>query len=147
MTTAIMTKDQIVIDKNLILNDYIPAPFWAMNPMTWQKYITQLDRDNQLVLRYYPFKWAYVHPNSAGEAVNFLQDFCVDDGLVSKESIESQLENLPSFESLFRGGSVDWVEPLGDEIPHPGFRMIGEWEPMAGTLINWPTFYPPLWTR
>ncbi len=107
MTTAIMTKDQIVIDKNLILNDYIPAPFWAMNPMTWQKYITQLDRDNQHVLRYYPFKWAYVHPNSAGEAVNFLQEIGVDEGEVSKDSIESHL-NRSSGEVLWTGRNR-WV--------------------------------------
>ena len=147
MMIEIMTKDQNVMDINLILNNYIPAPFWAMNPLTWQKYVKQLDWDDRRVLSYYPFRWAYVHPNSTGEAVDFLQDIRVDDGLVSRESIESQVEILPSFESLLMGDSVDWEEPLGDDLPPPGFRMIAEWEPMAGTLINWPTFYPPLWTR
>ena len=134
-----------MMDENLLLNKYIPAPFWAMNPQTWQKYVQQLSGEDRRVLRCYPFKWAYVHPNSAGEAVDFLQDIGVDGGEVGKDLVESQMEDLPSFESLVRDSSVDWQEPSGDEIPPPGFRMIAEWEPMAGTLINWPIFYPPLW--
>ena len=133
------------MDENLLLNKYIPVPFWAMNPLTWQKYVKQLSGEDRRVLSYYPFKWAYVHPNSAGEAVDFLQDIGIDKDQVGKELVESQMVDLPSFESLVRDSSVDWQEPSGDEIPPPGFRMIAEWEPMAGTLINWPIFYPPLW--
>jgi hypothetical protein len=136
---------QISTDENLLLNNYIPVPFWAMKPLTWQKYIKQLSPDDPRVLKYYPFKWAYVHPNSAGEAIEFLQDIGVDEGAVRQDSVENQWEILPSFESLVMNGSVDWGEPSGDDIPPPGFRIIAEWEPMAGTLINWPTFYPPLW--
>ena len=128
-----------------ILRSYIPAAFWAMDPVVWQGYVSEVKGDDRQVLSHYPFKWASAHPSDPQGAIDFLCDIGVDDGQVSLDSVEEQLANLPTFESLVSQGSVDWEEPRGDDIPPGGFRMIPEWEPMAGTLINWPTFYPPLW--
>ena len=133
------------MDDNLILNNYIPAPFWAMNPLTWQTYVDQLSGEDHRVLDYYPIKWAYIHPDNSSSALDFLREITLHKGEISQELIEKQYAKMPTFESLVKEGSVGWQEPMGDEIPAPGFRMIAEWEPMAGTLINWPTFYPPIW--
>ena len=133
------------MDEKLLLNNYIPAPFWAMNPLTWQTYVSQLSADGRRVLDYYPIRWAYIHPDSAASALDYLRAIGMHSDEITEDAIEGQFSKMPSFESLVENKSVDWQEPLGDEIPPPGFRMIAEWEPMSGTLINWPTFYPPIW--
>ncbi len=130
---------------HIIHQNYTPAPFWAMAPLAWQKYASSLKGEARSVLSCYPFKWALAHPCDSQEAVEFLQDIGLDKGQISPNVVEKQLAKLPTFESLVSQGSVDWEEAKEDDIPAGGFRMIPEWEAMAGTLINWPVFYPPLW--
>ena len=129
----------------MLLHNYLPTAFWAMEPAAWQEYVGELKGDARRVLAHYPFKWAFAPPCDSQQAVEFLRDIGVDDGRVSADLVEEQFADLPTFESLVSGGCVDWEIPTGDEIPPGGFRMIPEWEPMAGALMNWPTFYPPLW--
>jgi hypothetical protein len=45
---------KISTDEFLLRNKYIPVPFWAMNPLTWQKYVKELSTEDRRVLRYYP---------------------------------------------------------------------------------------------
>ena len=129
----------------ILLNNYLPTAFWAMDPIAWQEYVEALKGEARQVLAHYPFRWAFAPPCDSQQAVDFLRDIGLDDGRVSADLVGKQFTGLPTFESLVSWGSVDWEVPSGDEIPPGGFRMIPEWEPMAGALINWPTFYPPLW--
>ena len=132
--------------QDVIRRNFIPMPFWAMDPAIWQAFARALRGEARAVLSCYPFKWAFAHPHSAQGALEFLQDIGVDDeGRVSAAGVQEQFATLPTFESLLRQGCVDWEKAEVDDTPVDGFRMIPEWEPMAGTLINWPTFYPPLW--
>ena len=134
-----MTLDEI------IYRNYTPTPFWALDPVVWQDLVSALDGENRAVLASYPFKWAFTHPNDSRGAVEFLEGIGVGGERVRVDAIERLASGLPTFESLISKGSVDWKKPSINDVPVDGFRMIPEWEPMAGTLINWPTFYPPLW--
>ena len=133
------------MDKSLLLNAYIPAAFWAMDSHLWQEYLDELPNEHHDVLSVYPFKWAHAWPRNPQSALDFLRDIGVDDGQTTADAIEAQYVQLPAFEELIAQGAVDWEEPRGNMVPSHGFRMVAEWEPMAGTLINWPVFYPPLW--
>jgi agmatine deiminase len=129
----------------LIRQNYLPMPFWAMDPAAWQAYASALKGKARSVLTQYPFKWAFAHPHDAPSAVEFLRDIGADENRVGVDLVAEQFARLPTFDSLVQREAVDWEEADRDDIPAGNFRMIPEWEPMAGTLINWPTFYPPLW--
>lgn len=131
--------------KDVIYRCYVPTPFWAMDPIEWGCYVSALKAEQRSVLACYPFRWAFARPADALEAADFLQDIGVDEGEVNPDAVEVQFAKLPSFSSLVRQGAVDWDIPDQDDVPPPGFRAIPEWEPMAGTLMTWPVFYPPLW--
>ena len=125
--------------------NYVPYPFWAMDQEFFFKYANELKKDDRGLLSYYPFKWAYVPPHDSTGAVEFLRDIGVDDGKVTRETVAAKFKNLTSFEGLEKEGTVQWGGDILYDNPPPGFRMIPEWEPMAGVLLNWPTLYPPLW--
>lgn len=124
--------------------NYIPHPFWSMDQIEWLKYVNELRGEHRNVLSQFPFKWAYAPPDSATSALQFLRDMDVGSDNVSSDSIDRYHDELPTFEELLKNGSVEWAGESSAE-PAYGFRMIPEWEPMAGILINWPIFYPPLW--
>ena len=106
-----------MIDENLLLNNYIPAPFWAMNPLTWQTCLNQLDGNGRRVLDYYPIRWAYIYPDSAASALDFLRAIGMHSDEITEDAIEEQLSKMPTFDSLVENKRVSWQEPLGDEIP------------------------------
>ncbi|MBW2056163.1 MAG: agmatine deiminase family protein [Deltaproteobacteria bacterium] len=124
---------------------FYPFPFWAMDQKIWYRYVQALRGDDRRNLSSYPFKWAYVPPDSPEEAVEFLNDTGTEIDLVSADSVLGKLENMLDFEGMRRQGLVEWRDARTGEEPADGFRMIAEWEPMAGVLLNWPIFYPPLW--
>jgi agmatine/peptidylarginine deiminase len=109
------------------------------------KYANELPGDDRSMLAYYPFKWAYVPPHDSAAAVEFLRDIGVDDGEVNAAAVAAKFDNMTSFERLAQKGTVQWGGDILYDNPPPGFRMIPEWEPMTGVLLNWPTLYPPLW--
>ena len=125
--------------------NYIPLPFWGVDQEYWYQYVNALKEDDRDVLSYYPFRWAFAPPHDAVTSVEFLRGIGVDDERVSADAVEAQCETLPTFAELQARGSVEWGDGAFDENPPPGFRMIPEWEPMAGALFHWPVFYPPLW--
>lgn len=125
--------------------NYVPYPFWAMDQEFFFKYANDLQDDDRILLGYYPFKWAYVPPQDSSSAVEFLRDIGVDDGSVTAEAVAAKFDNMTSFAKLEQQGAVQWGGDILDGVPPPGFRMIPEWEPMAGVLFNWPTLFPPLW--
>jgi agmatine/peptidylarginine deiminase len=125
--------------------NYVPYPFWAMNQEFFFKYANEIQGNNRALLNYYPFKWAYVPPHDSSNAVEFLHDIGMDDGKVNAEAVAAKFENMISFDKLKQQGVVQWGGDRLDGVPPPGFRMIPEWEPMAGVLFNWPTLFPPLW--
>jgi len=121
-----------------ILKNYIPCPFWDMDQEYWYQYVNDLKGDQRDVLSCYPFRWAFAPPHDAATSVQFLRDIGVDGDQVLLEAVEKQFQDLPTFEGLQEQGAFD-------ENPPPGFRMVPEWERMAGVLLHWPVFYPPLW--
>jgi agmatine/peptidylarginine deiminase len=125
--------------------NYVPYPFWAMDQEFFFKYATDLKGDDRGLLSYYPFKWAHVPPHDSASAVEFLHDIGVDDGRVTAEAAAARFESMTSFEQLEQEATVQWGGDILYDNPPPGFRMIPEWEPMTGVLLNWPTLYPPLW--
>lgn len=125
--------------------DFWPVPFWGMDHRLWMQYVESLEGEKRRVLALYPFKWAYDPPHDSGTAVEFLREIGVNDDRVSADSVQTAFEGMTTFENLEHQGKVEWREPGADEGPADGFRMIPEWEPMAGVLLNWPTFYSPLW--
>jgi agmatine/peptidylarginine deiminase len=125
--------------------NYVPYPFWAMDQEFIFKYANELPGDDRSMLAYYPFKWAYVPPHDSAAAVEFLRDIGVDDGEVNAAAVAAKFDNMTSFERLAQKGTVQWGGDILYDNPPPGFRMIPEWEPMTGVLLNWPTLYPPLW--
>ena len=125
--------------------NYVPYPFWAMDQEFIFKYANELTGDDRSQLAYYPFKWAYVPPHDSASAAEFLRDIGVDDGEVSAAAVAAKFENMTSFELLKQERTVQWGGDILYDNPPPGFRMIPEWEPMTGVLLNWPTLYPPLW--
>jgi hypothetical protein len=125
--------------------NYVPYPFWAMDQEFFFKYANDLTGDDRSQLVYYPFKWAYVPPCDSAAAAEFLRDIGVDEDRVTAEAVAAKFENMTSFEQLELGGTVQWGGGILYDNPPPGFRMIPEWEPMTGVLLNWPTLYPPLW--
>jgi agmatine deiminase len=125
--------------------NYVPYPFWAMDQEFIFKYANDLTGDDRSQLAYYPFKWAYVPPHDSAAAVEFLRDIGVDDGEVNATAVAAKFETMTSFELLKQEGTVQWGGDILYDNPPPGFRMIPEWEPMTGVLLNWPTLYPPLW--
>jgi agmatine deiminase len=122
-----------------------PVPFWAMDQQIWYRYINSLPDQDRRDLDAYPFKWAYAPPYDGKTAVQFLNEIGIDKDLVSVDAVQEAFEGMPTFENLIRQGVVEWGVPGTDDHPAAGFRMIPEWEPMTGVLLNWPTFYPPLW--
>jgi agmatine/peptidylarginine deiminase len=125
--------------------NYVPYPFWAMDQEFFFKYANDLTGDDRSQLGYYPFKWAYVPPHDSSTAAEFLRDIGVEADRVTAEAVTEKFENMTSFELLAQEGTVQWGGDILYDNPPPGFRMIPEWEPMSGVLLNWPTFYPPLW--
>ncbi len=125
--------------------NYVPMPFWSMDHEKWLKYANDLKGDDRKVLSYFPFKWPYVPANDAATAKQFLDEIAVGSDNISPDSIENCYRNLPTFEKLKKKRSVEWSEREFSDDPGYNFRMIPEWEPMAGVLLNWPIFYPPLW--
>jgi agmatine/peptidylarginine deiminase len=125
--------------------NYVPYPFWAMDQEFIFKYANELPGDDRSMLAYYPFKWAYVPPHDSAAAVEFLRDIGVDDGEVNAAAVAAKFDNMTSFERLAQKGTVQWGGDILYDNPPPGFRMVPEWEPMTGVLLNWPTLYPPLW--
>jgi len=125
--------------------NYVPYPFWAMDQGFFFKYANDLRGNNRTILQYYPFKWAYVPPHDGPSGMEFLKDIGVDDGNVTVEAVEDIHEKMTSLEELMQQGVVQWGGDILENMPPPGFRMIPEWEPMTGVLLNWPTLYPPLW--
>ena len=125
--------------------DFWPVPFWAMDHRSWMQYVESLEGEERRVLALYPFRRAYDPPHDSGTALEFLREIGVDGGQVSADAIQSAFEGMTTFDQLERQGKVEWRVPRVDEEPADGFRMIPEWERMAGVLLNWPTFYPPLW--
>ena len=125
--------------------NYVPYPFWAMDQEFFFKYANDLTGDDRSQLAYYPFKWAYVPPHDSSTAVEFLRDIGVEADRVTAEAVAEKFENMTSFELLEQEGTVQWGGDILYDNPPPGFRMIPEWEPMSGVLLNWPTLYPPLW--
>jgi agmatine/peptidylarginine deiminase len=125
--------------------NYVPYPFWAMDQEFIFKYANDLAGDDRSQLAFFPFKWAYVPPHDSVAAVEFLRDIGVDDGEVNAAAVAAKFEPMTSFELLKQEGTVQWGGDILYDNPPPGFRMIPEWEPMTGVLLNWPTLYPPLW--
>jgi agmatine/peptidylarginine deiminase len=125
--------------------NYVPYPFWAMDQEVFFKYANDLAGSDRNLLSYYPFKWAYVPPHDSLSAQEFLINIGMDGGAVTAEAIAEKFENMISFEQIAQEGTVQWGGDILNDNPPPGFRMIPEWEPMAGVLLNWPTLYPPLW--
>lgn len=125
--------------------NYVPYPFWAMDQEFFFKYANDLKGDDRNLLSYYPFKWAFVPPYDSTSAMEFLHDIGVDEGKVTAQAVAAKFENMTSFEDLKQQDAVQWGGEILDGVPPPGFRMIPEWEPMTGVLLNWPTLYPPLW--
>jgi hypothetical protein len=127
------------------LENYALYPFWSMVQEDWFRYVRGLRDDQRHVLSVYPFRWAYVPPHDPQTAVAFLRDIGVDRDQVQPEDVEVQAQKLPSFNELLDQGMVTWANGGYDPDAPAGFRMIPEWEPMAGVLYNWLVFYPPLW--
>ena len=125
--------------------NYAPIAFWSMDNSIWTKYVNNLEEDDRDTLSYFPFKWSYVPPHDAKTAKLFLEDISVGSEDIGLDAIESQFEKLPKFEDLISSGTIQWSDREYSDTPGTGFRMIPEWEPMAGTILNWPVFYPPLW--
>ena len=125
--------------------NYIPFPFWSLDQRVWYDYVAALRGDERDVLRCYPFKWAFAPPHNGVSAVAFLDDIGVRPTSLGSDDIEQQMAALPAFEELEARGTVQFRVAGPNETPAAGFRMIPEWETMSGVLINWPTFYPPLW--
>jgi agmatine deiminase len=116
-----------------------------MEQRLWQEYVASLEGEDRRVLDLYPFRWVYARPHDAERALEFLRQIGLDENGPHAGVIQTVYEGLTTASELERQGRVDWRghEP-GDE-PTVAFRMIPEWETMAGVLLNWPTFYPPLW--
>ena len=125
--------------------DFWPVPFWAMDQRIWYQYVDSLDDQHRRDLDVYPFKWAYTPPFDAETGVRFLNEIGVDKGRVGADAVQDQFQGMPTFEELLLQGVVEWGAPDADDTPSDGFCMIPEWAPMMGVLLNWPTFYPPLW--
>jgi agmatine deiminase len=128
-----------------INKSFWPAPFWAMDQRIWFKYVNSLEDKERRTLDAYPFKWAYAPPYDGQTAVQFLQEIGVAADLVNADAVQAVFDGMPTFDELLAYGVVRWGTPDADDHPADGFRMIPEWEPMLGVLLNWPTFYPPLW--
>jgi agmatine/peptidylarginine deiminase len=116
-----------------------------MDQRIWHEFVNSLTDRERPQLDRYPFKWAYGPPYDAKTATQFLRDVGVDEDRVSEHAVQEACEILPAFEELILQGAVDWQSPDTGDSPVDGFRLIPEWEPMLGVLLNWPTFYPPLW--
>lgn len=124
---------------------YMTYPFWDMRQSYWYGYLDGLKQEERDVLAQYPVKWAYFPPRDAKAAVEFLHEIRVDGERVQPAKIEEHRSRMPTFDDLKARGSVAWSDGPYDAAPSYGFRQIPEWEPMAGVLLHWPIFYPPLW--
>lgn len=125
--------------------NYVPCPFWAMDSGEWLKYAEGLKGADRELLSSIPFKWAFVPPNDAATAVQFMREIGVAKDEVNEDVVENIHESMPTFEELVAGDSVNWSRCNESEAPTYRFRMTPEWEKMAGVILNWPVFYPPLW--
>jgi hypothetical protein len=96
----------------LIRQNYLPMPFWAMDPAAWQAYASALKGKARSVLAQYPFKWAFAHPHDAPSAVEFLRDIGVDEYRVGADLVEDQFARLPAFDSLVQGGAASIAQPM-----------------------------------
>lgn len=125
--------------------NYVPCPFWAMDREEWLKYAEGLESSDRGLLSHFPFRWAYVPPNDASSAMQFLVDIgAVTDG-TNVDIVEDAHDKMPTFDGLVKQGSVNWSKGEFSKAPEYRFRMTPEWEKMAGVILNWPVFYPPLW--
>jgi len=125
------------------LRNYVPTPFWSQDHELWLGFVKDLKGADREILSLYPFKWAFVPATDAKTARQFLDEIGVGD--VGEEAIEECKGSIPTFDDLKRDRKVDWWDGRYSEAPSLAFRMIPEWEPMAGVLLSWPIFYPPMW--
>ncbi len=126
--------------------NYVPCPFWAMDSEEWLKYAEGLKGADRELLSSIPFKWAFVPPNDAATSLQFMREIGAAKDEVNEDVIENIHESMPTFEGLVAGDSVNWSKCNESEAPAYRFRMTPEWENMAGVILNWPVFYPPLWS-
>jgi agmatine/peptidylarginine deiminase len=117
-----------------------------MDQAFFAKYANGLKGDDRDTLSFFPFKWAYAPPHDPTSAVSFLKEISVENHTVSSEMVRVKFEAMISMDQLLQKGSVEWGGEILHDNPPPGFRMIPEWEKMAGVLFNWPTLFPPLWS-
>jgi hypothetical protein len=101
-------------------------------------FVNDAYRDDRGVLEHYPYKWAYVPPNDPDEGLTYLNDLGKnDEGAVDADAIFNQYEKMPTFELLKEQGLVEWSDEIRQDTPPSGFKMIPEWGPMSGVLLNW----------
>jgi agmatine/peptidylarginine deiminase len=126
--------------------NYSPYAFWSMDQGLFFDIANDLDGDDRKVLDYYPYKWAYVSPHDPESAVQYLNDLGLNtEGMVDADAIDRQQRKLSSFAELEKQGLVESSGEVMEDTPPSGFKMIPEWGPMSGVLLNWPTLWPPLW--
>jgi len=140
-----MSKELLFNQNPENFKNFVPYPFWSMDRTSWLEYADSLSEKDKFVLDCFPFKWAYAPPCNADTALEFLHDICVDFDRVTTDDVENIFKTLPTFEDLRKEGKVEFRTAEPDEIPANSFRMIPEWEPMAGAILNFPSLYPPLW--
>ena len=125
--------------------NYVPLPFWAMDPHEWLQYVHGLAGADRAFLSHFPFKWAYDRPIDASTALQFLLDIGAATDDINEDSIEDAQSGMPVFDELVEKGSISWSREAWSKAPDYRFRMTPEWEKMTGVILNWPVFYPPLW--
>ena len=140
------TEVEEVNSRHRELRNYVPLPFWAMDSSEWLKYTDGLADSDKGLLSQFPFRWAYVRPNDAASALQFLKEIGVATDDLSEDDIRETRSGMPTFDELVAKGSISWSRGVCSDMPGYRFRMTPEWERMAGVILNWPVFYPPLWS-
>ncbi|MCF8070614.1 MAG: agmatine deiminase family protein [Desulfobacterales bacterium] len=128
--------------------NYVPHAFWSMDQGFFSDIAKDADSSNdRKVLDYYPYKWAYRQPLDPEESVMYLNDIGMNaDGKVNAGAVARQFDKLSTFEKMEKKGQVEWGGEIMQDTPPSGFKMVPEWGPMSGVLLNWPTLWPPMWT-
>ena len=126
--------------------NYVPHAFWSLDQGLSFDIANDVHRNDRKILDYYPYKWAYVPPHDPEDAVVYLNDLGMNkDKRVDVDAVIRQYKKLSTFEKMEKKGLVEWGGEIMQSIPPSGFKMIPEWGPMSGVLLNWPTLYPPIW--
>jgi len=126
--------------------NYVPHAFWSLDQGLSFDIANDVHRNDRKILDYYPYKWAYVPPHDPEDAVVYLNDLGMNkDKRVDVDAVIRQYKKLSTFEKMEKKGLVEWGGEIMQSIPPSGFKMIPEWGPMSGVLLNWPTLWPPLW--